>query len=291
MMPTQIDPRDFPDSPYALELQRTPADLRFTPSLEKEYSQVHLRRVRLRVRVWFTFVLIVRVLFVLGQVHREGAWTDGAMAQLCALLPCSAFLTWLAWSASFESIYLGVARFLMPLFCALVAFFAVLAIAAGQFEQFAAFTVALIAASFFAGLKFREAMLTTVCILVSFAVAGVVVGLPTFTLLKCMAVLGVTAVLVSISCRDVEKSSRREFLEHALVAQLLTHDSLSGLKNRRAFDEHLIHVWHHGLRQQSPIAVCMIDVDHFKRYNDAFGHQAGDVALSRIAGLIQPFAR
>jgi diguanylate cyclase (GGDEF)-like protein len=228
---------------------------------------------------------------VLGQVHREGGWTDAAMVQLCTLLPCSGFLAWMAWSASYDRIYLQVARFLIPLFYALIALFSVRAIVAGQFEQFAAFTVALIAASFFVGLKFREAVLTTICILISFAVAGVVVGLPTVPLLKCMAVLVVTAVLVTIICRDVEKSSRREFLEHALVAQLLLRDSLSGLKNRRAFDEHLTRVWQHGLRHRCAIAVCMIDVDHFKRYNDAFGHQAGDVALSRIASLIQEFAR
>lgn len=227
---------------------------------------------------------------MLGQVHREGGWADAAMVQLCTLLPCSGFLTWVAWSGSYERIYLKVARFLMPLFYALIAFSSVRAIAAGQFEQFAAFTVALIAASFFVGLKFCEAVLTTICILISFGVAGMIVGLPASSLLKCMAVLSVTAVLVSIICRDVEKSSRREFLEHALVAQLLLRDSLSGLKNRRAFDEHLRRVWQHGLRQQCAIAVCMIDVDHFKRYNDAFGHQAGDMALSRIAGLIQKFA-
>jgi diguanylate cyclase (GGDEF)-like protein len=61
--------------------------------------------------------------------------------------------------------------------------------------------------------------------------------------------------------------------------------------NRRTFDEQLVRVWQQALRDQCSIAICMIDVDHFKRYNDAFGHQAGDVALRTVAELIQEFAR
>jgi diguanylate cyclase (GGDEF)-like protein len=110
-------------------------------------------------------------------------------------------------------------------------------------------------------------------------------------LVRCLGVLIVTSVLVAIVYRDGEKATRREFLEQALIGQMLTRDSLSGLMNRRTFDEHLRRVWLYALRQRCAIAVCMIDVDHFKRYNDAFGHQAGDVALSRIGGLIQEFAR
>jgi diguanylate cyclase (GGDEF)-like protein len=106
-----------------------------------------------------------------------------------------------------------------------------------------------------------------------------------------MLVLVITSVIAAVVCWDVEKSYRESFLERALIGELLTRDSLTGLRNRRTFDEHLQRVWQQALRDRSSIALCMIDVDHFKRYNDAFGHQAGDVALSRVAGLIQEFAR
>jgi len=89
----------------------------------------------------------------------------------------------------------------------------------------------------------------------------------------------------------VEQSHRRNFLEDALIGELVARDGLSGLMNRRAFDEHLLRVWQHALRDQRSIAVFMIDIDHFKRYNDTFGHQAGDVALRCVADVIQGFAR
>jgi diguanylate cyclase (GGDEF)-like protein len=291
MAPTQINPRDFPDSPYALELQRCGLFLRFAPALEKEYSIAHLRRVRLRVRVWFSFVLAVRMLFEFSQVRHTGVLSDASLVQLLVLLPCSAFLAYLGWGRLYERIYLQVSVLLMPLFYGLISAFVVLGMAAGQFEHLAAFTVALIAMHFFAGLKFREALLTNVFVLICFCVSAHVFGLPPLVLLKCLSVLIVTSALMAIVYRDIEKATRRDFLEHALISQMLTRDSLSGLMNRRTFDEHLQRIWLYALRQRCAIAVCMIDVDHFKRYNDAFGHQAGDVALSRIGGLIQEFAR
>jgi diguanylate cyclase (GGDEF)-like protein len=291
MAPTQINPRDFPDSPYAQELQRSGLFLRFASALENEYSSAHLQRVRLRVRVWFTLVLVVRIMFELAQIRTTGAFSDASLTQLALLLPFSAFFAYLAWGSLYDRFYLKISAVLLPLFYSLISMFVVRAIASGQFEQFAAFAVALIAVYFFAGLKFREALLTNLCLLLSFGVSGHILGLVPFVLLKCLSVLTITSVLVAIVYRDIESSTRREFLEHALIGQMLTRDSLSGLMNRRAFDEHLRRVWLHALRQRCAIAVCMIDVDHFKRYNDAFGHQAGDLALSRIGSLIQEFAR
>lgn len=291
MAPTHINPRDFPDSPYAQELQRSPVFLRFIPALEGEYSTAHLHRVRLRVRVWFTFVFVVRILAVMAQIRATGALSDAALIQLIVLLPCSAFLLYMVWGSLYERVYLKVSAFVMPLFYSLITVFVVHGIARGQFEQFAAFTVVLIAVHFFAGLKFREALLTSICLVVVFSVSGQMAGLAPMVMAKCLAVLLITSVLVAIVYRDIERSTRREFLEQALISQMLTRDSLSGLMNRRAFDEQLRRVWFYALRQRCAIAVCMIDVDHFKRYNDGFGHQAGDVALSRIGGVIQEFAR
>jgi diguanylate cyclase (GGDEF)-like protein len=290
MAPTQINPRDFPDSPYARELQQSRLLLRFCPALENEYSSAHLRRVRLRVRVWFTFVLAVRSVFELAQIRNTGLFSEASLIQLTVLLPCSGFLVYLAWGPLYDRMYLKLSAPLMPIFYSLIAVLAVRATVTGQFEQFDAFTVALIAVYFFAGLKFREALLTNVCLLLVFAIAGHAAGLPVVVQIKCQGVLLVTSVLVSIVYRDIESSSRRDFLEQVLMSQMLTRDSLSGVMNRRAFDEHLRRVWLYGLRHRCAIAVCMIDVDHFKRYNDAFGHQAGDVALGRIGSLIQESA-
>jgi diguanylate cyclase (GGDEF)-like protein len=68
-------------------------------------------------------------------------------------------------------------------------------------------------------------------------------------------------------------------------------DALTGLSNRRAFDGVLGHEVERNVRAQSTLALLMIDVDHFKAYNDQFGHVAGDEALKAIAVAIKAQAR
>lgn len=70
-------------------------------------------------------------------------------------------------------------------------------------------------------------------------------------------------------------------------------DGLTGVANRRYFDERLPAEWRRSLRAPAPpaMAVLMIDVDHFKRYNDSFGHQAGDDCLCQVALAIRSCLR
>jgi diguanylate cyclase (GGDEF)-like protein len=66
-----------------------------------------------------------------------------------------------------------------------------------------------------------------------------------------------------------------------------TTDGLTGLRNRRAFDEKLLDEHQRNTRSQQPFSLLLVDVDHFKAYNDDFGHQAGDDALGEIARIMQ----
>lgn len=67
------------------------------------------------------------------------------------------------------------------------------------------------------------------------------------------------------------------------LEQLATRDGLTGLANRRCFDDTLKAEWSRALRQQQPLSLLMVDVDNFKAYNDANGHLGGDECLKRIA--------
>lgn len=73
---------------------------------------------------------------------------------------------------------------------------------------------------------------------------------------------------------------------------LALRDGLTGLYNRRAFDEQLEREWNRARRDQAPLSLIMIDIDHFKRFNDTFGHPAGDHCIQVVAGIVQRcFAR
>ncbi|NNM69997.1 MAG: diguanylate cyclase [Gallionella sp.] len=72
---------------------------------------------------------------------------------------------------------------------------------------------------------------------------------------------------------------------HQLSILALT-DSLTGIGNRRYFDEQFQSLLSMAQRGKAPLAVLMIDLDHFKRYNDLYGHQAGDDCLRQVGGCI-----
>lgn len=78
---------------------------------------------------------------------------------------------------------------------------------------------------------------------------------------------------------------------NARLAEISDTDALTGIANRRHFDRRLGDEWARAQRDRQPVALLMVDVDHFKPYNDRHGHPAGDACLRRIAALLQETAR
>jgi len=77
-----------------------------------------------------------------------------------------------------------------------------------------------------------------------------------------------------------------EKLAQIALEQLATRDGLTGLANRRCFDDTLHAEWSRAQRQGLPLSLLMVDVDNFKAYNDANGHLGGDECLKRIASAV-----
>jgi len=84
------------------------------------------------------------------------------------------------------------------------------------------------------------------------------------------------------------RRSQQQLQEKNLeLLRLSNQDGLTGLSNRRFFDEYIDAQWKLAIRDQSPISLLMIDVDDFKPYNDTYGHLAGDDALKMVAGVMR----
>ncbi len=71
------------------------------------------------------------------------------------------------------------------------------------------------------------------------------------------------------------------------LQRLSSLDGLTGITNRRRFDEVLAHEWKRAMRDRTPLSVILTDIDHFKAYNDRYGHLAGDDCLRRVAGALR----
>lgn len=92
---------------------------------------------------------------------------------------------------------------------------------------------------------------------------------------------------ILITHQDITERKKAEFQVEAL-ARL---DGLTGIPNRRQFDEFLAGEWARAKRDQHPLSLLLVDLDFFKVYNDRHGHLAGDECLRRVAHLLQGFAR
>jgi len=282
----------FSDSPYASELRRGFPDLRFAPELEREYQTFHLVRVRTRVRFFLLAILVqacmamVQLLWMdhvpLGEVFH--GWTALAVL-LCGVLALVSFSPW------YEPAYLPSARLMLPVLGIIASAGIAQHLLSGHPVTMYFLSSYSIALFFLGGQHFREAVLANALLIL--ALAGTLLWHhgPWPALFYYTGVLTVTATMGAFIYRGMEQQLRTSFLERGLMGELAARDGLTGLKNRGAFDAHLPRMWGQGQRERRQLAVLMIDVDHFKIYNDHYGHQAGDAALRRVSQVVQSFAR
>ncbi|GGH15791.1 sensor domain-containing diguanylate cyclase [Silvibacterium dinghuense] len=100
----------------------------------------------------------------------------------------------------------------------------------------------------------------------------------------CALLLIVYSVSAALSQRDrLQEEITRAYRQ---ANELAAHDHTTGIPNRRAFDLELQREWHRAVREQGSISLLMIDIDHFKAYNDYYGHIAGDQCLAAVAALL-----
>ena len=92
-------------------------------------------------------------------------------------------------------------------------------------------------------------------------------------------------------CYALEYANRVAFLERRRLAEVAMHDGLTGLLNRAALEDQAKNLWQHAQVARLPVSVLLIDIDHFKAYNDRYGHQAGDRCLKEVATAISSAAR
>lgn len=86
---------------------------------------------------------------------------------------------------------------------------------------------------------------------------------------------------------DLQRELQRK---NAELQRLAVLDGLTQIANRRRFDQYLLEQWEAGIANTSPLSLILSDVDYFKRFNDSFGHQAGDRCLQRVAQALNRVA-
>jgi diguanylate cyclase (GGDEF)-like protein len=94
----------------------------------------------------------------------------------------------------------------------------------------------------------------------------------------------VSRLEVELSRRTLERTQLQQVITE--LTELSLRDSLTGLYNRRGLNERLVEELARARRYGAPLTLMMVDIDHFKRVNDTFGHAIGDVAIGHVARIL-----
>jgi len=281
----------IPGSRYASALRRGARSMRFEPELEREYHHFYLTERRSHVR---SFNVIMLILTTLAGAYSMVARVQVDQLQIVSLAVIAlgyVSMVWAAYSRNYERRYLRVATYASLVVSAAGATYIGRAVHLAAGELMGLLTAYSIGLYFLAGILYRAAVSANVFMVASFCLTLALGGESPTRVMELTTMLAATAAIGGIAFRHQGIRFRRSFLERGLIGEMAERDGLTGLKNRRAFDEHLTRVWQQALRDRRPLVLILSDVDHFKKFNDRYGHQAGDEALQRIAAAHDAFAK
>jgi diguanylate cyclase (GGDEF)-like protein len=111
------------------------------------------------------------------------------------------------------------------------------------------------------------------------------------TLHMVLVILVVVGATLWASASEVRKILIDVLLKQISSEQASWEDRLTGIGNRRSFDANMATTWAQASRAKVPLSLMMVDVDFFKKFNDSYGHQAGDECLRQVAAALDSCAR
>jgi diguanylate cyclase (GGDEF)-like protein len=285
--------RDSLGSPIAEQLEQGFPRLRFAGLLEKEfrefYSAQNLPRARLSALIALILALSVTgIEFVFGTSDISSRITLLRLGVLCPLLALVIVASYLQF---FERYYEQFAAASAALIGVVVTYICHVAALDGASYLLAGVLLVNLYACMFLGFRFQIAASIGAFLVVAHLTIGGLLGLPLNELFYMTAILGTSNVIGTISTYNLEHALRTNFLETRLLHELAQRDGLTGLYNRRIFDDYMRRLWRQSWRENEPIEIIFVDIDYFKIYNDLYGHQAGDDCLKKVAQTIAGCAK
>ena len=264
---------------------------------DRELERQFLLSYRAAARPWVRMSLIVALSTVLGfaiidhwllvgpRLARPDIWRFGLQ------LPLVLIMVVLTSRRLYQRWYQGAIQAAAPLFGVGTVLMAVEATPA----QLPLVAARLLLAAFFfyfmLGLTFSAALRCNLLLIGAYATAAFAGAIDPVVATYSLFVLFCANLIGGAGSYALEYANRVAFLERRRLAEVATHDGLTGLLNRAALEAQARSLWQHALAARLPVSVMLIDIDHFKTYNDRYGHQAGDRCLRSVASAIRAVAR
>ena len=280
--------------------------LRFPRVLETEFQSNYAQRYRSHTIL--SGLLGVIAIFATGIV--DPFWMPEAMERLWVIRIAVAMPILVVLMLSQSSLF---TRFMQPivtlgsnLFVTGLVALSVTAIEPLNHYYAGAITIVMLVVFVLSRLQFLWGLLTASLMLIQLNAGLLIFGHVDAKLLVINnALFFISATFSLIGCFLFERSLRQNYLQSRMLSfekinleesnlrlQYLTAiDSLTQIANRRSLDMSLSTEWQRAMRKGEPIGLVMIDIDHFKLFNDTYGHQAGDECLRMVANALNDFAQ
>jgi len=295
--------KDFAAGEAALPepLYRSPLKLSFHGGLEQEFQQYFSRQNIRSTRFLFcgglSFFLLFGILdrMMLDTVHSVWLVRYGIGAPLFFLF---AFFSFSVLVLVAQQTLIWTAICCYCLVTMLMSF-----IVPEQFTQlyFTSYMVSMVAGLTLAGMQFRFAVGACLLFIASYSLGVLWFQVAGAVVIMHFAQLLTSSLVCCFGAYMSERSARNDFIQNRIIQlkqtqlekvnaelkKLVDVDGLTGVANRRHFDERLEEEWRRARRSHYPVALLMIDIDFFKNYNDRHGHQKGDGCLKAVAAVLR----
>ena len=289
----RISIEDLPDAPHARQLKAGFPWLRFSADLESDFRRQFLEDhvEYLRINMVLGFLMLIAFSVTESVILGKGLNHIPNTLHFLVMTPVSVALIALSFSDFGKRHY---AKFMMS-GGALIGLCVVGTVIVGAQGGVAILFPCLILTTIYlyllTGLIFYHALSINMVVYLVYVLVAIGLDLPSRDLAyNAMALFAANAVCASVVYMH-EKAVRTRFLEGHLLRELVARDGLTGIPNRRMFDQHILRTWKLALSERQRVAVFLVDIDCFKDYNDRYGHQAGDECLRAVAVCLSQCAR
>jgi diguanylate cyclase (GGDEF)-like protein len=266
--------------------------LRFPPELEAEYR----RSRRETDRRWARMSLLVALSTVLGFAVIDHWVLPGPriahsdLVRFALHLPMVLTMLVLTGDRFFDRWYQPSIQVAAPLF----ALGTVMMATQASPEQLPLISARLVLAAFFfyfmLTLSLAAALRTNAILMVAYGIVGVTGAVAWHAATYQLWTLFCANLIGAAGCYALERANRMAFLDRRQLAEVAMHDGLTGLLNRAALEEQVRALYRQAERDRLAVSVVLIDIDHFKAFNDRYGHQAGDRCLRDVAAAVRQAA-
>jgi diguanylate cyclase (GGDEF)-like protein len=273
-------------SRYAAQRRAGFKSLRFAPDLETEYREYRLPILRQRLATLFRIASFGLFGYLLiGTLMSSVKLTPLSVGFIMAAVSITILMVFVnRWADHAQSldtnVALGIAAFGLCIVASILSTPARVPIGS--------VFVTLIATYFVSGIPMRKAALAALSITAAYVIGrmstpGGVDESFVYTLLF-LALINAVGLFGEY---QIENEARRTFLLQMELRDLAQHDGLTRLLNRRSFRRQLQVLWRQAEREQKPIGLMLLDLDHLKRINDTFGHAVGDHCIEALAAILR----